>query len=785
MLTNYVKIAWRNLLRNRLYSVINIFGLGLGLAVGFVLLYWVNNEHTMNAFHKKADRIYQVDAKFNYGEISYTQNTPAPVAAYAREHITDIEKVVRIRSNFFKQPVIADDRIFVETKIGYTENEFFAIFDFPIIKGSSQKPLGEGLTAVLTESVARKYFGNENPIGKMVRFRDTTLQVTAVMKDFPANSSIQYDILFSMELQKLRFRGNGEWKTIDADWGNYDYSTYALLKDGGDTARAAKNIREALLQANHEAKATTFPFRPLKDIYLYNADGSKGRLVMVQIFMLIGIFILLIAAINYINLVTARATQRIKEISMRKIMGAEKMQLFAQFFCETGLLILLSLLSGLVLIQLFLPIYQQVTDTAFHVDLFNWQLWKVLLMLVGGIWVLSGIYPAFLLSGFRPVQALRGLGIFANTGLIRKSLVVLQFVVSISLVLGTVFTHRQMKFMRESDLHLNTEQVVVFETWRMKGNGSQEFTNEVNHLAGVTASTITNASLFDYFNSSQDLDWPGKTKEFKMQIADMQVDKNFMSFFGIKMKEGRGLETVSGNNPLWILNETAIRKMGLKDPIGQTVKYHGNPGTIIGVAEDFHFQSMHYEMMPALIQYSPENGGILYLRVQPQHANSLVAAAEKIWKKFEPALPMEYHFLNDQIAQQYDREIKASRLFDAFAIVTMLISCLGLFGLTTYSAERRIKEIGIRKVLGAGVGRIALMLSTGFIKLVIIATIIAVPVVWYCMNKILQDFAYRTSLSWSVFALTALAAIGLALLTMSFQAIKAGMSNPVKSLRTE
>jgi putative ABC transport system permease protein len=342
-----------------------------------------------------------------------------------------------------------------------------------------------------------------------------------------------------------------------------------------------------------------------------------------------------------------------------------------------------------------------------------------------------------------------------------------------------------MSYIRNTDLSLNTDQVIVFPTWQLRGRGMQEFGNQLKQLSGVTASTMANTSLFASLNSTTDLEWTGKTKDSEFWISQMNVDRNFMEFFDIQLKEGKNFDQVSANNPMYILNETAIKKMGLKDPVGQTIKFHEKPGTIIGVVKDFHFQSMHNEMMPAILNYDLKNAIYVYLRVQPQQAQNVIAAAEKAWKKFEPVLPLEYAFLNDQIAKQYDRETKAAYLFDAFAVVTMLISCLGLFGLTTYSAERRIKEIGIRKVLGAGVGRIAVLLSKEFVRLVIIATFIAIPIVWFSMNRLLEDFAYRTELSWWVFALAALGAIGLALITMSFQAIKAGLSNPVKSLRTE
>jgi putative ABC transport system permease protein len=786
MLTNYLKVAWRNLLKNKLYSGINIFGLALGLAVGFVILYWVNNEYSMNAFHAKADRIYQVSAKLKFGtNVDVWDNIPAPAANYAKEYVPGLENIARLKYNYgIKEVVKVNDKVFIEDKYGYTENNFFQIFDFPIVKGSSTAPFAPGLSVVIDESIAKKYFGNEDPIGKIIQFRDTSLQVSAVMKDFSASSSMQFNMLFSMDLVRAKFRGNGQWKTIEQDWGNYDYGTFALMKPGGDINRASKIIRDGLLKVNKESSVLEFPFRPLKSIYLYNADGSKGRLVMVEIFFIVGIFILLIAAINYINLVTARATQRIKEISMRKILGAEKKQLFYQFFCETAVLLLLSVVLAFVFVQLLLPVARTVTGNDLRIDIFNWQLWKVLSLLVGSIWLLSGLYPALLLSSFRPAQAMRGSGIFANTGLIRKSLVVLQFVVSISLVLGTVFIHRQMSFIQNQDLSLKTDQVIAFPTWRL-GDGAVEFKSDVQRVAGVSATTQANSSLFEGVNSTTDLKWPGMAKDAEMWIASFRVDKEFIKFFDIKILEGQGLENVSPESPQWLVNETAVKKMGLKNPVGQTISFRDKPGTIIGVVKDFHFQSAHKEQMPALIQYTVEKGAFLYARVQPQHAKKVIAAAEQAYKKYEANLPMPYHYLNDQIAAQYDKETKAARLFDAFALVTMLISCLGLFGLTTYSAERRIKEIGIRKVLGAGVARIAVLLSAEFIKLVIIATIIAIPIVWYSMNKLLQDFAYRISLSWWVFGITAFSAVIIAIVTMSFQAIKAGLANPVKNLRTE
>jgi len=789
MIKSYFKVAVRNILKNRTYSFINIAGLGLGLATGFIMLLWVNNEYSMNRYHKHADRIYQVNARFKSGtgEMQVWEYTPAPIAVFARQNISDIEQIARLRSPLgLKQAVKIDNKIFVEDKIGYTENELFKIFDLSVIAGNPKEPFAKGLSVVLPESTAKKYFGEDDPIGKILTFRDTTVVVSAVVKDFPVNSSLQYSLLFSLDMIKLKFRGNGGWKTIDQDWGNFDYSTFCLLKKGGNIQNASSAILAELKKANPRAGTDMidFPFRPLKDVYLYKADGSKGRLVMVEIFFIVAVFVLLIASINYINLVTARATQRVKEIGIRKIIGAAKRQLCWQFFIETGVLLVLATATALILMNLLMPVYQQVSGNTTAYDFANRRLWKVLAAIVGAVWLLTGLYPALLLSSFRPIESLKGKIFLSGTGFIRKSLVVLQFVVSITLILGTVFIHRQLNYIQNKDLHINISNVIVFPVWKMKGKGN-DFKNEIQRLSYVQDVTTADMSLFDGANTSGGLDWPGRTQDEKMIAAHVDVDKNFMHFFQTALKEGTDFGNVSPGSPNFILNETAVRKMRLEKPIGQTIQFRGDTGTIIGVVKDFHFESLQREIQPTVIKYNPEEPGFVYARVEQRKAQQLINFTEKFWKQIEPALPLEYAFVDDQLARQYDKETRASHLFDAFALITMFISCLGLFGLATYSAERRIKEIGIRKVLGAGTTRLAGLLSREFIILVLIAIAIAVPVVWIGMTKLLNYFAYRVSLQWWVFFTTAAIAVLIAVITVSFQTIRAAVANPVKSLRTE
>ncbi len=786
MIINYIKIAFRNLVKSRTYSFINIAGLGLGLATGFIILLWVYQEYSMNLYHHHADRIYKINSQINIGsEQTVWETTPAPVAVFARNNIPDIEKVALLKVNYgAKQVVKYGDKIFIEDRIGYTENQLFEIFDFPLVAGDDKKPLADGLSVALTEKTAQRYFGSDDPLGKTIRFRDTLFTVSSVMKDFPPSSSIQADMLFSMDIIRLKFRGNGQWKTIEQDWGNHNYSTFCLMRKGAGTQNASQALLQEAKTSNPNSSVTSFPFVPLKDIYLYKPDGTKGRIIMVEIFFIVAIFVLLIACINYVNLVTAKATQRIKEVSVRKIIGAEKKQLFWQFFTEAGVLLALASFIALTFVALLLPLYKQVSGTEVVYHAADWKLWKLALTLMGTMWLLTGLYPALLLSSFRPLQSLRGSGMLANAGLIRKSLVVLQFIVSITLLLSTVFIHRQMNYVMSKDLHVNTENVLAIPAWQISEH-AQDFKAGLAQSSYVKGITCSNLSFFEGGNSSTDLEWPGKLPEEKLVIWDIAGDQQFMKFFNTDIATGADFSATSPGSAGYILNETAVRKMGLKNPVGQVIKFHERPGTVIGVVKDFHFESLHKELEPALLRYDTEESAMIYAKVSQQHTQEVIAHAQKLWKKYEPQLPMEYSFLDDQLARQYDKETRASYLFDAFSLITLLISCLGLFGLAAYSAERRTKEIGIRKVMGANAGQLATLLSREFIVLVVAAIVISVPMVWLGMNKLLDYFAYRISLDWWVFVLTCVAAVLVAIVTVSFQAIKAALANPVKSLRTE
>ena len=756
----------------------------MGLATGFIMLLWVSGEYRMNGYHRHASNIYRLNQVVKWGEEEATwEVTPAPLAGFLKQNIPAVQDVVRFKLQGDKQPVVANGRDFIAERYGYAENNLFRIFDFPVVKGDPAAPFAKGLSAVLTESTAKKYFGNEDPIGQPLRFRDTTCFVSAVVKDVPAESSMQFDVLFSLDVVRAKFRGNGDWKTIDEDWGNASFETFVLLKDGASRKNIATSVLNAMKKGNPQSAVTGYSLQPLRDIYHYYPDGRKGRIILVEVFFIVALFILAIAAINYINLVTARATQRIKEIGVRKVVGAEKAQLFWQFFVETGVLLVLSSVVAVLFIRVLLPVFEQVSGSQLLVSFSNSSMWMLIGCMGGLIWLVTGSYPAFLLSSFKTIPSLKGQGGTTRTGLLRKSLVMLQFVVSITLLLSTVVIHRQMDYVQSRNLNLLTDNVLNIPVYKLKD--AEGFKNALASLPGSKAITSSSVMLFDGTNSTGDIDWPSKPKDAQMSINTFDVDKNFLSFFGTKVLSGFDFRNTSPGTPSYILNETAVRKMGLKNPVGQIIKLHEQPGPVVGVVKDFHFESLHNEIGPAILQYQPDNLVTVYVKVEPAQTQGLLIAAQKLWKQYESKLPMEYYFLDDQIALQYDKENRAKKLFDAFAFITLFISCLGLFGLATHSAERRVKEVGIRKVLGASVAQLTTLLSKEFIVLVGLAMLVAVPLVYLVMSKLLQYFAYRITLHWSIFLVTCAAAAAIALLTVGVQTARAAKLNPVKNLRTE
>ena len=791
MLKNYIKIAWRNLWKNKFYSIINICGLAVGLATGILLLLWVQNEFSYDKFNKAYRQIYKLSLHFtsNGEEITWT-GVPAPLAVYAKSNPT-IVSTVRIKSEF-DQNISNKDRskIFDSNRIAYVDDSFFSMFDFQLLKGNKTTLFPNINSVVVTKTIAEKYFGNTDAVGKTIGFKKELFTITGVLQNFPENSSVNYDAIFPMAFYAKQFTawgGNGDWKTIDEDVGNSSFDTFVKLQSGTDPKKIGQFFSVAYKKARNGDSDSNFRLQKLADIHLIGADGNTSSLRMVQIFMLVVVLLLTIASINYVNLSTARSLIRAKEVSIRKIIGAQKKQLFLQFLIETILLFGIATVFALILIYLLTPLYNQISGKNLSFDITNPDVLKGAGVAIIGTLIASSIYPAILLSFFKPIQALKG-KITSGVGIasLRKGLVVFQFSISVILLVCTIVMGKQLTFIKNKDIGYNKSYVF-----------SVPLTDEVaNHLDAVKSelkkeTSISNVASSDVYNFTDisgmtgDLDWPERSANTSTTITQVSADKDLIPTMRIKLLEGQNFSGTPADSSHFIINETAAKKMGLKNSIGQQISFHDHKGTIIGVVKDFNFQSLKEKITPLIFFTFWNNRNILYVRTTGANAQQAIAVAKAQYKKYAGDSPFGYHFLDQSFDEHYKTDQRAGTLFNVFAGIAIFISCLGLFGLATYTAQVKVKEIGIRKVLGASVGNIVKLISTDFIKLVFIAIVIAVPVAWWAMNKWLEDFAYKISISWWIFALAGMLAIIIALLTVSFQAVKAALANPVKSLRSE
>jgi putative ABC transport system permease protein len=640
---------------------------------------------------------------------------------------------------------------------------------------------------VLTEKVAKNIFGNEDPIGKIIRVDNThNYEVSAVIKDMPTNSSIKYEVLFPMAIVKEEFQGNGDWKTIDEDWGNFNFEIYFQVKNAASANTAAQKITKIhrKAQKHDNIQHMNYLLQPISQIHLYKPDGSPEGFLIVKIMSIVAIIILLIACINYVNLATARATNRAKEVSVRKIIGADKKQLFGQFMAESIIVFGIALVLAILFIWLLIPMYNEIASKSLVFNPFS----KNILLIIGATLLatisLAGIYPAILLSSFNPLGIMKGAGNSSGTNaFFRKGLVVLQFSFSIILIISTLVIGSQMDFIRKKNLGYQKENVLSFGMREIYKN-YETVKNNLLKQTGIEAVTASGGDLLNNGSSTGDADWDGKDPNFAFMVNQMSVDNNFLKTMKIPLALGSDFTGTPADSTNYIFNETAIAQMGMKNPIGKRFKFHEKDGRIIGVVKDFHFQNMHKKIAPMILFYSPWKWK-MYVKVQPGQERKAIAEVEKEWKKYNPMYPFDFSFLEADFDKMYKTDQTVGKLFNIFAGLAILISCLGLFGLATYTAQTKVKDIGIRKVLGATVSNIVFMLSKGFVKLVAIATLIAFPIGWYTMNNFLENYQYRVEIGWQTFAIAGILALIIALITISFQAIKAALMNPVKSLKVE
>ncbi len=793
MLLNFFKIAFRNLWRHKWFSLINISGLTIGLAAGFLILLYVGFELSYDGFHSKGDRIHRVVADVKTpSEVIKGNITPWAASPNLEQEFPEIESAVRV---FELEGLVRKDNIkYIEDNIVAADSSFFTIFDFDLLQGNAETALKKPFTAVISQVTAKKYFGDQDPMGKTLSLFDEghSIEITGVMEEIPVNSQIQAQIVISM----ITFTQN-LYLGVDEQWGNYSPTTYVLLTPNTDPKQLEAKFpafleKKAGTEMKESQMYVTLFLEPFKEVYLHSSRGGsiQGSITNVYIFGLVAIFILVIACINFINLTTARSVERAKEVGIRKVVGAQRNHLASQFMGESVIICLISAIFTIGLVALLLPYFNQLAGKTVAENIFSEPLYLLMLLSVAlGLGIISGIYPALVLSSFRPVSVLKGRFSAGRKGVfLRKGLVISQFTISIILIIGTLVIYNQMQYMRNTDLGFDKDQIIVL---RPNGNPSQGALQQaLLQIPGVKTTGFGSSVPGDNNHSAYS---ELENQKGDLQIANINVyftDFDYISTFDIDVIAGRAFsrDFASDTTQAMLINESAVQLLGYasaEDALGRRFRQWGREGKIVGVVRDFHTTSLQEEIQPLTMRIELNRTSLLAVKVDPKNVPATIASIEREWTRLLPQQPFDYYFLDEFFDRQYRSEQRFGSLFLNFAILAIFISCLGLLGLASYSTLQRKREIGIRKIVGASVSGIVNLLSVEFVKLVLIAFLIASPVAWYLMDKWLQDFAYKINISWWVFAVAGLTAIVIALITISFQAIKAAIANPVKSLRTE
>lgn len=790
MLSNLKKVL-RGLRKKKFYTITNVLGLSISLATAILIIVWVQDEQSFDKFHPDYARIYKVNSHLDPEHNgSIWGSSPGPIANYA-QNSPQVERATRV-SQDWSITLVNDEkkRPVTGLNIGYVDSNFFHIFKFPLLEGILKDFQTNYNHAFITESTAEKLFSSQQVIGKTFRYGEDLFSVAGVLQDFPKNSSIQLDVVIPLEYHARRFTkwgGNGNWKTIDEDLGNYSFATYIKAKSNATPEAISKFITDVYTEARDGDNSTVFVLDPLETMHLISPDGNKSGLRMVQIFGIISILLLVIGAVNYVNLSTARALDRAKEVSIRKIIGASKTNLFLQFVTETIVIFCISLLIAFVLIFSLQSFYNHIAQKSLSYSFSNGSIWLYIGLAVFGTLCLSSIYPALQLSAFKPIESLKGkfLQRFSSNTM-RKILVVVQFTISVTLIVCTLIIKNQLAYIQQINLGYNKDYVL---TLNLPGNAYKHIDairDELNKNSAIHGVSLTGiGNLTDYFHSTGDIDWPGKSKDNNLIVSQATVDKDFIPLMGIELIEGQNFSGLPADSSGYIINETLAKQMGLTPPyVGASMSFHDVPGQIIGVVKDFHFKSVKEKIGP-MVFWTRWGASTLYVKTSTTQAQKAIKALETIYNRYPSDTPFSYTFIDEQFDSLYKSEQRTGLLFNIFSGIAIFVSALGLFALTTHEAQTRVKEIGIRKVLGASVFGIVRLLGKSFVTLVCISILIAGPIALYLMKEWLNNFAYKTDLNIWTFALASIIAMVIAVATISYQAIQAALANPVNSLRDE
>lgn len=787
MLKNYLLVTFRNLYKNSIYSTINIAGLAIGITCSILILLWVDHETSYDKFLPKNDRLYQVwvNAAFD-GKVNSWRSVPLPT--YEAMKTSDANIVNSAVTGWGSTHLLRYEDTRMNKQGYFVSKEFLEMFQYPLVQGSAETVLDDPYSIVLTESAAKALFGDEDPIDKMVRVDDQyDLKVTGILQDVPSNSSFQFEYLIPWEFRALI----QEWVVENQDnWGNYSFQIFIELNDPKNEKAVAETIKPMLTEKGQDDIEREFFLHPLLDWRLKsnfeNGVQSGGMSDYVRLFTVIAVFILFIACINFMNLATARSERRAKEVGIRKSVGSNRWELIFQFLGESIFITFISFVIAILVAQLILPAYNQLVEKELYIDFTSGKFWLAALSFIIFTGIIAGSYPAFYLSGFQPARVLKGqLKVGKSASTPRKVLVTLQFGVAILLIIGTLVIYKQIQLVQSRELGYSKDNLITILLNDELSKNYQTLKTELEASGAVESVTKSNSAITS-INSNNFLGWPGKPEDLRVIFTTIVADYDYTKTMGIKILEGRDFSKDFGSDTSAIIvNKAALELMGLEEPIGTQLDLWGEKRPLIGVVDDVLMGSLYDPVKPMFIILD-DWGGTITVRIKKTNdLNVSLAQVQTIFEKHDPAHPFEYTFVDDDFKKKFTTINLTSNLASIFATLAIIITGLGLFGLASFTAEQKTKEIGIRKVLGASVQSLVALISGEFSRLVIISFIISAPVAWWLLNQYLERYPIRTDIAWWIFPLTGVIALTFALLIVAYQAWSAARANPVKALRSE
>ncbi len=787
MFKNYILVTVRNLLKNKVYSFINIAGLSIGITCSILILLWVFDELSYDRFHSKSDRLYQVwvNATFD-GKVNSWNSLPLPTSEGLRTEDFNIKRTAS--SDWGGDHLLTVDDTRISKRGFYVGEEFLSMFDFPLVKGNPSKVLMGPNEIIITESLAHDLFGNQEPIDQIIRLdNQDELKVTGILKNVPKNSSFEFEFLLPWKLYTSR-----DWVKRNLDnWGNYSFQAYVELSDPSKETQVENKIADILERHGEKDIKHEVFLHPLERWRLHsnfeNGKEAGGQIEYVQLFTVIAIFVLVIACINFMNLATARSERRAREVGIRKSVGSKRIEITLQFIGESLFISFIAFGIAILLAELALPFYNDLVQKKLSIDYASLQFWLFTLFLIFFTGIISGSYPAFYLSSFQPVKVLKGkVQVGKSASLPRKILVTLQFGFSILLIIGTIIIYQQIQFVKARDLGYSQENLITVDYNDEIAKNFKSIKAELLRTGVVNSVTRSNSAITE-INSNNFLGWPGKPEERKVIFTTIACDYDYLKTMGVKILDGRDFsEEFKSDSLAIVVNKAGMDLMNLKDPIGVQLDLWGRKRQLIGITDNILMGDPSSPIKPMFMIYEP--GWINAVTIRLEKTSDLSASikqVEDVFKKLNPAYPFKYVFADVEFQKKFTSISMTSQLASLFASLAIIITGLGLFGLAAFTAEQRNKEIGIRKVMGASVGGLVALMSKDFSRLVIIAFVIAGPLSWWALNQFLSRFQYRTEIQWWVFPLTGLIALIFALLIVSTQAYRAAQANPVKSLRNE